>query len=60
MEGAFLLDAGMPEYAAHLTKMTTLAMKLLPTAAGIAFDGAVHLPTTYTPASTTVLCTDTC
>ena len=39
MEGAFLLDAGMPEYAAHLTKMTTLAMKLLPTAAGIAFDG---------------------
>ena len=39
MEGAFLLDAGMPEYAAHLKKMATLSTQLLPTAAGIAFDG---------------------
>ena len=39
MEGASLLDAGMPEYAAHLKKMATLGMKLLPTAAGVAFDG---------------------
>eukprot|EP01046_Picozoa_sp_COSAG06_P007646 COSAG06_NODE_376_length_16647_cov_19.266920_4_plen_532_part_00 len=39
MEGAFLLDAGMPEYSAHLTKMATLGTQLLPTAVGVAFDG---------------------
>jgi hypothetical protein len=39
MEGAVLLDVGMPEYQAYQLKMVELAMQIFPQTAGVAFDG---------------------